>query len=148
MPVVVQVLAENKSVTTLQNGSNMLSKKCDHYMPVVMQVLAENHINVPGLSLTFTDPDTLSLSPESKSALSLVPYKPAAEVAFGAWDTPLATPAGQLGNAVPGDRLGVRRAAANDLPGAFDVTARNTLQVHMSVIVITRTRVALNSSRC
>jgi hypothetical protein len=61
-------------------------------------VLAENFINIPGLNITFVDADSLTLSPESKSALSVLPYKPAAEANFGAWDTPLATPQGQLGN--------------------------------------------------
>jgi hypothetical protein len=80
-------------------------------------VLAENHINVPGLAITFADPDSPALSPESKSALSLLPYQPAAEAAFGAWDTPLPTPQGQLENAVPFDKNGLARNPATDLPG-------------------------------
>lgn len=83
-----------------------------------MQVLADNLINVPGLSLTFTDPESLVLSDDSKAALGLVPYKPAAEAAFAAWDTPLATPPGQLANAVLFDKNGVARSPAIDLPGA------------------------------
>ncbi|WIA19213.1 hypothetical protein OEZ85_003855 [Tetradesmus obliquus] len=82
-------------------------------------VLAENHFNVPGLAITFSDPDSLTLTEDSKAALGLVPYKPAAEAAFAAWDTPLATPQGQLANAVPVDRLGTARVASNDLPGAY-----------------------------
>jgi hypothetical protein len=90
-----------------------------------LQVLVDNLINVPGLNITFTDPEALVLTPESKSALSLVPYKPAAEVPFGAWDTPLATPAGQLVNTVPGDKNGVLRSPANDLPGGFGRAEHN-----------------------
>jgi hypothetical protein len=86
-------------------------------VPLCIQVLAQNHINVPNLTITFSDPDTLTLTEESKSALSVLPYKPAAEAAFGAWDTPLATPQGQLANEVPVDRTGAARSASNDLPG-------------------------------
>jgi hypothetical protein len=78
-------------------------------------------INVPGLNITFTDLDSLILTEDSKAALSLVPYKPAAEVPFGAWDTPggLVTPAGQLVNTVPYDKNGIARSPATDLPGAW-----------------------------
>jgi hypothetical protein len=123
----LQVLAENHinvpglAITfTDPDTCGCCCSSATHVVVYSLQVLAENHINVPGLAITFTDSDSLALSEDSKAALSLVPYKPAAEVPFGAWDTPggLVTPAGQLSNVVPVDRLGAARAASNDLPGA------------------------------
>jgi hypothetical protein len=86
-------------------------------------VFDTNLINTPGLELSFTDPDTLVLTDASKAALSLAPYKPAAEVLFDSWSTPVDTPVGVLSNEVPVDRFGVPRSAANDLPGAGGVVA-------------------------
>lgn len=77
----------------------------------------ENLVNIPGLDIAFTDINSLMLSDATKSALSAAPYKPAAEVPFASWNTPIQTPAGVLVNTVPFDRNGVARKAANDLPG-------------------------------
>lgn len=82
-------------------------------------MLAENLINTPNLTLTFTDPESLVLTEESKAALRAASYKAAADVPFTNWDTPpLATPPGQLANDVPVDRNGAARGSA-DVPGAW-----------------------------
>jgi hypothetical protein len=84
-----------------------------------MQVLAENLINTPGLSLAFTDPESLVLTQQSKAALRAASYKAAVDVPFSTWATPpLATPVGELNNNVPIDKSGVARGSA-DLPGAW-----------------------------
>lgn len=94
-----------------------------HYMTCVawwpVQVQSENLINAPGLTINFTDGESLMLTQASKAALSMAPYKPAADVPFATWSTPVTTPAGQLANAVPLDRNGVARSLANDLPGVL-----------------------------
>lgn len=82
-----------------------------------VQVYDTNLINTPTVDITFADPETLMLTEASKAALSLAPYKPAEEVPFALWSTPVDTPAGRLSNEVPVDRSGVPRAAGNDLPG-------------------------------
>lgn len=87
--------------------------------PPFIQVLANNLINAPGLSLAFSDPQSLVLTEDSKAALRAASYRPAANVPFSTWATPpLATPPGQLANDVPVDRTGAARGAA-DLPGAW-----------------------------
>lgn len=88
---------------------------------VSTQVYDTNLINTPGLEVSFTDPETLVLTDTSKAALSVAPYKPATEVPFEAWSTPVDTPVGVLSNEVPVDRTGVPRGAANDLPGVGTV---------------------------
>jgi hypothetical protein len=84
---------------------------------VAAQVYAENLVNTPGLEVSFTDPDTLVLTEESKAILSMAPYKPTALVPFNDWNTPVETPAGPLVNELPTDRNGVARSTSNVLPG-------------------------------
>jgi hypothetical protein len=82
-------------------------------------VLAENLINVPGLSLTFKDPESLVLTEESKAALRAASYKAAVDVPFTTWATPpFVTPIGQPDNTVPVGKNGVPRGSS-DLPGAW-----------------------------
>jgi hypothetical protein len=84
-----------------------------------VQVLAENLINIPGLNITFTDPDTLVLTEDSKAALRAANYKHAAEMPFASWGTGVETPSGVLDNTVPFDRDGYARDPSGDLlPGA------------------------------
>jgi hypothetical protein len=76
-------------------------------------------INVPGLNITFTDPDSLVLTEESKAALRAANYKHAAEVPFATWGTGVETPVGVLENTLPYDKDGKDRSAGSDLPGAW-----------------------------
>jgi hypothetical protein len=85
----------------------------------LLQVLAQNLINAPGLNLTFTDPQSLVLTEESKAALRAAAYQAAVNVPFNTWATPpLATPVGQLNNEVPVDKNGAARGSS-DLPGVL-----------------------------
>lgn len=83
-----------------------------------LQVKADNLINAPGLNLSFTDPEALMLTDESKAALRAAAYKGGALVPFAGWATPQGTPQGQLSNEVPFDRNGLLRTLT-DLPGAW-----------------------------
>lgn len=85
----------------------------------LLQVLAQNLINAPGLNLTFSDPQSLVLTEESKAALRAASYQAAVNVPFNTWATPpLATPVGQLNNEVPVDKSGAARGSS-DVPGAW-----------------------------
>lgn len=79
----------------------------------------ENLFNVPGLDIAFTDTQSLTLTDATKAALSIAPYKPASQVPFGGWNTPVETPTGPLSNEVPFDRNGVARQQGNVLPGMW-----------------------------
>jgi hypothetical protein len=86
--------------------------------PFIVQVYADNLLNPPGVNITFTDPESLVMTEESKAALRTALYKYAVPVPFAEWSTPYATPAGELENVVPVDRAGVARTP-NDMPGAW-----------------------------
>jgi hypothetical protein len=83
-----------------------------------VQVYAENLINPTGITITFTDPESLVMTEDSKAALRAASYKYAVPVPFAEWGTPYVTPAGELDNAVPVDRSGAARTSS-DMPGAW-----------------------------
>lgn len=85
----------------------------------VLQLLNENLFNVPGLDIAFIDTQSLMFTDATKAALSIAPYKPASQVPFAGWSTPVETPTGQLSNEVPFDRNGVARQQGNVLPGMW-----------------------------
>lgn len=87
-------------------------------MHLHLQVKADNLINTTGLNLSFTDPEALVLTDDSKAALLAAAYKGAVLAPFAGWATLQGTPQGQLGNEVPFDRNGLPRTPT-DLPGAW-----------------------------
>jgi hypothetical protein len=84
------------------------------------QVTGANALNpgsVPKVSFA-GGKGSLRLSPESRAAVAAA-WRRVAPGDFPAWATPLVTPAGALGNAVPLDKTGAARSASADMVGAF-----------------------------